>query len=166
MTPLSELADAARSAVEELVSGRWTWFASLSDLEQVQWRYCHAECDNFAVTLSAITGWAVVGVTNPTRGPIHRLVMTPEGCMLDAKGWVSLEDLRIRYKLKRLHIQTEAPWSNPTIARDEDFVPIIEALLQFPVSPFCEPEFKAKVLAFSKSLDAPRLARFSELSFA
>lgn len=151
MKSIEELAEDARGAVEDLIDDdRWGWFVSLAAAEQVQWRYCHADCDDFAWALSEITGWPVVGITNPSHGPLHRLVEAPDGRLLDARGWVTLDDLRQRYGVKRLKVVPDWPYE-ALLDGDEDYRPIVEALLQLPGSPFDEPAFQAQVRAFADS---------------
>lgn len=153
MTPIEELAADARFAVEDLIEDdRWGWFIALSPPEQVQWRYNCADCDDFALTLHEITGWPVVAINNPSRGPVHRLVEAPDGRMLDAGGWVTLDDLRQRYKLKALKVMRGEGrvMHCPMVSDDEDFHRIVEALLQFPVAPFNESDFQEKAKEFGR----------------
>ncbi len=87
MYSLDSLAEDAGFAVSDLLDDeRWNWFEALPVVEKIQWRYCHADCDDFALALSEITGWPVVGISNPRCGSVHRLVESPDGRMLDAKG--------------------------------------------------------------------------------
>lgn len=155
MTPIEELAEDARLAVEDLIEDdRWGWFVSLSAAEQVQWRYNCADCDDFALALHGVTGWPVIAINNPSRGPIHRLVEAPDGRMLDAGGWIDLDDIRQRYKLKVLKVMRGEGHvlHCPTVSSDDDLHPIIEAMLQFPVAPFNEPHFQEKAKAFGQSV--------------
>ena len=71
-------------------------------------------------------------MTNPARGPVHRLAQAPDDRMLDAGGLVTLDDLRQRYKLKTLKATTIHDFSSPMISSDEDFYPIIETIVQVP----------------------------------
>lgn len=145
MTPLNYLADDAASAVSDLLSDeQWDAFDAMSDLEKVQWRYCHADCDDFAATLSEITGYPIVAVNSLRRGPIHRLVAAPDGQLLDVMGWVSLDSLKSRYRLKSLELFEGGSQFGASLDSD-DLRPLLETLLQLPYAPFNSLEFQALV---------------------
>lgn len=152
MTPLNYLADDAASAVSDLLSDeQWDAFDALSDLEKVQWRYCHADCDDFAMTLSEITGYPVVAVSSLRRGPLHRLVEAPDGRLLDVMGWVSLEMLKSRYKQKSLEVFQAGCLYGATAESDDDLLPVLETVLQLPYAPFNSAEFQDLVRCFAYS---------------
>lgn len=154
MTPLKDLAEDAGYAVSDLMDeDSWDAFDALPDVEKVQWRYCHSDCDDFALTLHEITGYPVVAINSPRRGPMHRLVEAPDGRLLDARGWITLDDLMARYQLKALTVERAATGESllhtGTIDDDAGFHPILAAMLQLPVAPFNTPEFIAQAAAFS-----------------
>lgn len=149
---MNELALMAQDAVEDILGeDRWEWFLSLSEIEQVQWRYCHSDCDDFALTLSEITGWDIVAL-NSVHGPIHRLVQSPDGHLLDARGWTTIEMLADRYQTTGLTVVPGAPWLSSTICGDEDFQPIICAIRHLPEAPFSEASFREQVLKFAETI--------------
>lgn len=155
---LSELAADARTAVEDLIDDdRWDDFMALSDIEQIQWRYSHADCDDFALVLHEITGWPVMMVSSPSRGPIHRLVQADDGRLLDVQGWTSLEALKVRYKVKRLTIaEVSCPEVFSMVSSDEDRLPILDAMKLMPNAPFSDAAFQANMLAYKASLEKVR----------
>lgn len=152
---LSELAADARAAVEDLIDDdRWGDFMALSEIEQIQWRYSHADCDDFALVLHEMTGWPVMMVSNPSRGPIHRLVQADDGRLLDVQGWTSIEALKVRYKLKRLTLaEVSCPEVFSMVSSDEDRIPILDAMKLMPNAPFSDPEFQEKMFAYRASLE-------------
>lgn len=153
MTSLPELAKDAGFAVSDLLDDdAWDLFEGLSDVEKVQWRYCHADCDDFALIVSEVTGWPVVGISAPSAGPLHRLVETPDGKFLDAKGWVTLDDLKKRYKKKALRVHRSAEECSSLLSDDSEFHPLIAVLLQLPVSPYTEDTFRSQLRTFAQAV--------------
>lgn len=150
---MSELAEEAGFAVSDLMNEeRWERFEALTDVEKIQWRYCHADCDDFASALRAITAWPIVAISDRKRGPLHRLVRAPDGRLLDARGWTSLEALRLRYKLTALPLAQENVASHSPLGTDEDFHPVVSALLQLPLEPFNTEAFQALTRAFAQEI--------------
>lgn len=148
MSLIEALAREADSAVSDLIGDdKWDDFVSLPPVERIQWRYCHADCDDFALVLHEITGYPIVGLSHPSKGPIHRLVEAPDGRFIDAKGYVSIDDLKRRYRLKSLQVYINAGGC-ATINSDDEIADIIRAMLHFPEDPFQGVEFRAQVATY------------------
>lgn len=152
---LKELADTAADAVSDLLQGEWAdWFDGLSDLEKIQWRYCHADCDDFAAVLNKVTGFPVVGLSNHKVGPLHRLVQADDGRLLDAHGWVDVPALSKRYRVRGIDKTVLPQRSKQSIELELDDVlsDILETMLLLPVAPYTDTEFRSKVLAYGASI--------------
>ena len=95
---LEELGRAASLAAQDLFDDETCiWFSEQTDIAKVIWRYSHAESDTFAFVLSSLTGWPVIGVAPPGRGPSYLLVESPQG-LIDVTGKTSLDDLKSRFR--------------------------------------------------------------------
>lgn len=148
---LEALAYEAACAISDLLEteDEWNKFDAKTPLEQIKWRYCHADCDYFAEALSAVTGWPIVAVSSPTRGPLHRLVKMPDGQMVDVRGCVSEEELQARYGTKKLSFGAGDAFS---VNRDpDDLVEELQVFLRLDVAPFNTPAFRAQVHKFADS---------------
>jgi hypothetical protein len=105
-----ELADLCTELVSDLFDDE-----VLEDMEEwpaekrIRHAFLRGECDYFAVALHRMTGWPIRGVFSNDIGPLHRVVEAPDGRLLDASGWTSLEALRKRYKLKKRAVLTMSP---------------------------------------------------------
>lgn len=154
MTPLSELANDAACSVADFISETgWRRFERLSDLGKVQWRYCHADCDDFALVLAEITSWPVIAVNSVTHGPLHRLVEAPDGRLLDVMGWVTLAELQLRYGVADLVIHRGDHLSQSLIDFDEEFLPLLATIHHLDTAPFTEEPFRALVAQFKGRLE-------------
>ena len=139
MQSIGDLAGDASYAISDLLDeNQWEHFDGLADVGKVQFRYLHGDCDDFALVLHHITSWPVYSVLSPSRGPLHRLVMAPDGRLLDAAGWVSAEQLAKRYGADDLVICGPGgqEFCQSSIGDDEDTWPVVAAILQFPLDPF------------------------------
>ncbi len=105
-TDLKRMADEAAFSVSDLLDEtRADEFDALSDLQKVQWRYAHADCDDFAQALHEITGWPIVALSHPKRGPVHRLCQNDQGALVDVHGTTTLTELIHRYHLRQGAVQ-------------------------------------------------------------
>jgi hypothetical protein len=146
---LEELADDAAFAVSDLLDDAdWEWFEELGPVERIQWRYCHADCDDFAAVLSLITGWPVVCFESRTKGPVHRAVQAPDGRYLDAMGWSDIETLRVRYRMRGLRCARSTNAFSPLLDDDEDIARILCTISHLGVEPFNSPYFESLVSSF------------------
>lgn len=148
---LEQLASEAESAVSDLLSDEeWEDFQARPSLAKIQWRYCHADCDELAEALAAITGWPVVSVASPSEGPLHRLVEGPDGRLLDIMGWTSLPLLEQRYRLKGLTLHRgDSPFAMLMASADTDeFFSACCTLLHLEGTPFDDRDFQNQVRVF------------------
>lgn len=154
---LTQMADDACFAVSDLLdNAAFERFNALSDLDKVRWRYAHADCDDFAQALHEITGWTIVTLTHPRRGPIHRLCRDEQGGLVDVYGWVTLHDLISRYHLRRGDVQTIA---GTFCLLDEaglcDVIRDIETLGAFGIFPFAAATFAQQCTKTLARLQSP-----------
>lgn len=144
---LAELAADAACAVSDLFDEeRYDWFLSLPPLRQIVWRYCHADCDDFAATLNAITGWPVLSLGSRI-GPVHRLITAPDGRWLDAGGWTDLAQLKKRYRLRSLDVLPGLEAYGPIDDATSDVLPVLAVL---EADPYRTPAFRDLVEAYLK----------------
>lgn len=133
---LQELADDARYAISDLFDeDEFDDILEMPALEQVKLRYLRADCDDFAFALNVLTDWDVVSVSCASKGPLHRLNRDNEGRLVDISGFVSEEDLRKRYKIKKLLIQP-ASETMSMIDDDEQLKDVIAVIPHLPYEPF------------------------------
>ena len=149
---IKDLAEEASSAIDDLY---FDGFNDLSDLQKVEWRYCHADCDHFASALNFVTGYPVVGIAQPRRGPMHRLVETPDGLMLDVMGPVSLDDLKTRYRAKSLKLARgglieSMVWG---ATNEEDILSCLDVMAHLSRPPFDSAEMKALIQGAREKLN-------------
>ena len=105
MRTIEEIAaDALYLMADDMDEDEFERLSAMSPVEQVRHFYVSGECDHFAAALHRITGWLVRGVVSAKHGAVHRLVEAPDGRLLDASGWVGLEDLKQRYGMKSLRL--------------------------------------------------------------
>ena len=98
--------------------------------------YAHDRCDWFAAALREVTGWPVVGAASPGEYPAHRLNRDPQGRLVDAYGYVTLDDLRWRYGIYDLEI-VDHPEIHPDLAPSPRDLPwMAAAMLHLPTEPF------------------------------
>lgn len=157
MRSLNELAEDAEDAVSDLMDDEgFLWFQSLPDVEKIQWRYCHADCDDFAEILSDITGWPIVAINAPALGPLHRLVESPDGQLLDARGWTTEEALKKRYKARALSLHRGEFVCETLQSPTDDDLPVVDVILQLPIAPFNEMNFLARTNRFRQKCISER----------
>jgi len=167
MRTLADLASAAANSVFDLLdSETFRWFESLTDVAKIQWRYCHADCDEFAQTLAALTGWPILSVTHPNEGPLHRLVEAPDGRLLDVRGWTTPDALAARYTVDAVALQRGEFVFESFFSPIDDIGPVVDAILQLPDAPFPESGFQARILAVAAKIkkDLHLASRHSEVS--
>lgn len=128
----ADLLDADSDLVDEPFE-RQPHHTALDLLRQL---YAHDRCDWFAVALREATGWPVVGAASPGEYPAHRLNRDPQGRLVDAYGYVTLDDLRWRYDIDDLEI-VDHPDIDPDLAPSPSDLPCIAAaMLHLPTEPF------------------------------
>lgn len=128
--------DAADSVADLLSEDAWEAFDNKTDLEKIEHRYLHADCDDFALALCLALGWNVRAVSGP-KGPLHRLVESPEGRLLDVSGWVTPETLSERYRTRKLRLS--APGGAELCHSrldDEGLQLVVAAMVQLGRAPF------------------------------
>jgi hypothetical protein len=149
---IEQLASSAAGAISDLMSDEeWDNFDDLSYVEQVQYRYLHADCDDVAIALNRITGWEIRSISSE-RGPLHRLVSAPDGRLADITGWTSMEEIRDRYGAKRILIsEPGAPtvYCSSILEEDEDFQEVANALFLIPAEPF-QSQLKEEIVRFCR----------------
>jgi hypothetical protein len=131
--------DAADSVADMLDDDAWDRFEALSPIEQVKYRYLHADCDDVALVLHHALGWPFIAVSSEN-GMLHRLVQSPDGRLLDVGGWTDAAALAARYKTKKLAVSEAGgeEMCQSTLHDDpEDFQQVVAALLQIETEPFC-----------------------------
>jgi hypothetical protein len=129
--------------------------------EVVKRAFMSSNCDDFAWLLSEITGWPTVRMTwqIPEWGfGHHTLVQSPEGRLLDVRGWTDEARTRSYFKLKKgvqtnVHVSPPhgADWTDP---QDDAFKTMIAALKGRKVSPFSSKAFQAKIGEYEATLAA------------
>lgn len=169
MQDLLELAANARFAVSDLFEDdeEYDHFLSLPPVEQIVWRYCHSDCDDFALALHRITTWPVVSVSSRSKGPLHRLVVAPDGRFLDACGWATIDQLQQRYKSGRLSVSRpgdeglllgttleDAPFEDLEHRRWRE---ILSTIMQIPTDPFLDEDFQSKVNQYASKIGITNL---------
>lgn len=139
MQSIEQLASSAAGAISDLMSDEdWEIFDDLTYVEQVQYRYLHADCDDVAFALNKITGWEIRSVSSEM-GPLHRVVSSPDGRLVDITGWTNLAEIREKYGAKKLLISdagAEYVYCSSILEEDEDFQEVANALLLIPSEPF------------------------------
>jgi len=154
MQSIDELAASAGYAISDLMGDDdWEKFDKLTSLEQVQYRYLHADCDDVAAILNRLTGWEIRAV-NSVQGPLHRLVSAPDGRLADITGWTTLENIAKLYGAHRLHISEPGStnvYHQSMLDDDEDFLEVINALLLIPEEPFTT-ELRGRLQSFGASI--------------
>lgn len=153
---IAQLAKDAAYAISDLMGDEgYHAFLALPKTEQVIWRYCHADCDYFALALHRALGWPVVSLTSGPDMPLHRLVKSPLHGLLDASGWVDEGTLRKHYGLKNARFSPpggEDLITGGSPEEDEALIPALQAILHLPHPPFSEQWLKRKVRDFLKSI--------------
>lgn len=71
-------------------------------LQVIRQQYTSSDCGDFAVALTRRTGWPIVNFVSAGKGLIHSAVRHPTGRFVDVSGFVTLEELRRRYKARDL----------------------------------------------------------------
>jgi hypothetical protein len=127
--------------------------------EVVKRAFMSSNCDDFAWLLSEITGWQTerMTFTIPERGfGHHTMVRSPEGQLLDIRGWTDEQKTRRYFKLKdevKANFNPSPPhgadWTDPD---DDGFKTMLAALKSRKVAPFNSKEFKAKIADYESSL--------------
>lgn len=139
---LAELGAAALLAAQDLFDDETcVWFAGQSDIDKIVWRYSRSDCDDFAVVLTALTGWPVVSVAPPGGTSVHRLVECPEGRLLDVTGWTSLEALRLRYNRSTLEIVRDTALNQSLLDDEASELAVLAAMRHLSFGAFVEPSF-------------------------
>lgn len=146
---LEELGQAALDAVSDLYDDdQLAEIEQMCDLDKLRWQYMHSDCDNFAYAMQVLTGWDLISVSSPAKGPLHRLVRTPaeDGARLvDVQGYLSEAGLCRRYKTRQLDLSTVSGLLGCTVdGDDEALLPVMQAITYLPEAPFQEPEIAAK----------------------
>lgn len=120
----------------------------LGAVQKIQIQYTHSDCDNFAYALNQITGWEFVSVVSRSKGPLHRLVRTPEkdgSRLVDVCGFVTEADLQKRYKSKALQISSATGLIGCNLDEDDELLPVMSAMTHLPYPPFSEPILADKI---------------------
>lgn len=132
---LQELGQEALASISDMYDDHeLEQLEAMSDTELIRVRFAHADCDDFALAIHAITGWPIASVTSRSCGPLHRLNIAPDGTMVDVDGFVSMEDLKKRYKLKDLSIITDTGCDS-LIDSDAELAMVMANLLHLPNEP-------------------------------
>ncbi len=108
---------------------------SMSDLDLIRQRFSHGDCDDFALALHAVTGWPIASINSSSHGPLHRLNIAPDGTMVDVHGFVSMDELKKRYKLRDLNISPDTGCGS-LLDSDADLEPIVSTMVHLPNEPF------------------------------
>lgn len=133
---LQELADDACYAISDLYTDdEFDAIREQPAVEQIKRRYLHADCDDFAFALNVLTDWEIVAVSCSSKGPLHRLNRDSEGRLVDISGFVTEEDLRKRYKSRKLSI-APADEGMSLIDDDEQLKDVIAVIPHLPYEPF------------------------------
>jgi hypothetical protein len=107
-----------------------------SEIDILRQVYGHNHCDWFAVALNVVKDWEIVAVGSPGKPSVHRLVRDSEGRLVDVYGYVTVDDLRLRYGIDDLVVFE----NNDTKSRkdlNEDWIPeFVAAMLYLPYEPF------------------------------
>lgn len=127
--------------------------------EVVKRAFMSSNCDDFAWLLSEITGWPTerMTFTIPDWGfGHHTMVRSPEGKLLDVRGWTDEEKTKRYFKLKDKHEVKFTPaepqgvyWNH---AEDENFLIMFAALKTRKVAPFNTKDFQSKITDYEASL--------------
>lgn len=148
MRSLDDIADdLVYVLADDMDEGEFARVSAMAPAERVRYCYVSGDCDVFAEALHRVTGWPIVGVSSPSRGPIHRLVRSPEGRLLDAAGWIDEDGLKKRYGLRRLDLSEQKAALASLFSVDENGVDdqianAVAAIRQFPWAPFCDDAFR------------------------
>ncbi len=154
---LERIAEHSRASVREFFTEQeWNRFVAMPALEQVQYRYCHADCDDFAAVLQQLTGWQGLSIQSASGRPLHRLLQAPDGRMVDASGWVTEDRLCMRYRTPRLVIRRASAFdAHCDLDEPEDYHPHVAALHVLPSAPFSTNAFRAKLALFAMQKNFP-----------
>lgn len=131
-------------------------------LEVVARAFTSSDCDAFAHVLSAMTGWERVTFTwqVPDWGcGHHTLVRSPEGRLLDARGWTDLDGLRKRYGAKSGTLGEPRPYGDigpvDDEGFDEDLRRVAGVIRALPQAPYQEEAFKTASARPVPGVDEP-----------
>ena len=146
--PLSEIASYAMYMLgSDMTDDQWEELKERSHIEQIQYFYCHSDCQDFADVLSRVTGWPTVVLSHKTHGPVHYMNKMPDGKLVDAIGVWTVEQIPKRYGLKKLMISEISFKDDHECFRGDDddedpFSYAISAIRQFIHEPYGTPEFQ------------------------
>lgn len=117
----------------------------------VEAAFMSSNCDDFAWLLTEVTGWPTVRMTSDfgeAGTGHHTMVRSPDGRLLDVRGWTDEVETRAYYRLNEnqtvfapWHV-TGVDWTDPA---DESFQVMIAALKGLDVEPFGTPEFREMI---------------------
>lgn len=154
--------EVAKSSVDvmwdALSADKQEWLDGLLATAQIQYRYCHGDCDYFAAVAHLITGFPVVDVVYQGEG-IHRLLAVGDRLM-DASGWVSETDLKARYGLGSIEIERARSVTVSCVKAlddvddDLEFIvqDVVDAILHLRTGLFGEFEWQQRAVRFLQTL--------------
>lgn len=142
---LSELAEDAMGVLADLHDDDYLdVIDGYSDLDKIRLRYTSSDCDDFALALSVLMDWPVVGVASNKQGPLHRLNRSDDGQLVDVTGFVDEGVLRKRHKARDLTLaDMDSAWFS--LGSDEDLRRLYATMLHLDTLPFNDSAFKLKI---------------------
>ena len=162
---LSELAEDAMCVLSDLHDDDYLdVIEDYSDLDKVRLRYTSSDCDDFALALSVLMDWPVVGVASNKQGPLHRLNRSDDGRLVDVTGFVDEGVLRKRHKARDVTVtDLGSAWSS--LGSDEDLRRLYATMLHLNTLPFTDSAFQHKItewlragVYFDDEVPSPRSA--------
>lgn len=126
--------------------------------EVIKRAFMSSNCDDFAWLLSKITTWPTIRITwtIPDWGFGHHMVVrSPDGSLLDVRGWTDEEATRLYFGVgpkTTMTLSTADPSADWTDAADSGFQIMLRALKSRDVAPFNTLEFRAMIDEFEATL--------------
>lgn len=105
-------------------------FEAMDATGRIIHRYRHGDCEDMAMALADLTGYPMVRLSSPRIGFLHSAVQAPDGRLLDAGGWTSLEDVAKLFSQRRVTLSEPVPPSSadPDWVAPEEYVTAVAAL--------------------------------------
>lgn len=146
MRTIEEFAELAIDSLSDLMDDRYfDLLLEKTPMEQVMHQYLHGDCDLFKDAMHEITGWSTVHVIHPKTGPYHRAVMSPDGMIVDIRGYVTPEDACRYNNEKKPRMSLSIQDGNLVRSADEDqILELCELMKLLPWAPFNEDWFIKK----------------------
>lgn len=164
VSPLRELAADARFFLDDVNEAEEAFLPEATDEEVLRHFFCHSDCDDFAIALHRLTGFALVALSDKEKGFLHRLVIAPDGRLLDAAGWTDLAGLAKRYGCRAPQLSApggEELGLGATVGDDIDegidnaLRRAVVAMRHFSILPYSDPAFAAILARPLAGVDFP-----------